>query len=170
MCKLCGVDYLTPKIDVYTRWNSTYEMIERGLKLKEPLLALCSSVKSLRPFIITEAEWPELSKLCTLFKKFDRSTKLVSMERHPTLTAYLPTLNWLLDSLKEFICDNPGQLADVAAKGLDKLRKYEHLLSIESTHLPYVAVFLNPALKLNYFREHKHRNVKEIQKKISEIF
>lgn len=29
---------------------------------------------------------------------------------------------------------------------------------------------MNPALKLNYFKEHKYRNVKEIQKQITEIF
>lgn len=121
MCKVCNVGYLTPKIDVSTRWNSTYEMIERASQLKKPLLALCSSVKSLRSFIITEGQWSQLNKLCILLKKFDRSTKLVSMERHPTISAYLPTLNWLLDSLKTFIRDNPGHLADAAAKGLEKI-------------------------------------------------
>ncbi len=170
MCKLCSVKYLTPQIDVTTRWNSTYEMIERAEKLKKPLLALCSSVKSLRSFIITEAQWSELNTLCILLKKFDRSTKLVSMERHPTISAYLPSLNWLLDSLKTFIRENPGQLADAAAKGLEKIEKYEEKLNIDNSLLPYVGVFINPALKLNYFKEHKYRNVKEIQRQITEVF
>lgn len=170
MCKICGMDYLTPKIDVSTRWNSTFEMLERAAKLKKPLLALCSSVKSLRSFIITEAQWTELSILCDLLKKFDRSTKLISMERHPTISAYLPTLNWLLDCLKTFIRDNPGQLTDAVEKGVEKLQKYEELLDIGNSQLPYVAVFMNPALKLTYFKEHKYRNIKEIQRQITEIF
>lgn len=170
MCQLCGVDYLVPKIDVSTRWNSTFEMLERASKLKKPLLALCSSIKTLRPFIITESEWDELNKLFALLKKFDRSTKLVSMERHPTISAYLPTLNWLLDSLKSFIRDNPGQLAVAARNGLEKLQKYEDKLNIQNSQLPYVAVFINPALKLSYFREHKYKNIKEIQKQITDIF
>ncbi|HEY0222576.1 MAG TPA: hypothetical protein VGC17_07295 [Lactovum miscens] len=44
------MNYLTPKIDVKTRWNSTYEMLERADKLKVPIRALCGSEKSLRPF------------------------------------------------------------------------------------------------------------------------
>lgn len=170
MCELCSVKYLAPIIDVSTRWNSTFQMLERASKLKKPLLALCSSVKSLRQFIITEGEWSELDKLFSLLKKFDRSTKLVSMERHPTISAYLPTLNWLLDSIKSFIRDNPGQLADAATNGLRKLEKYEDKLDIENSLLPFVAVFMNPALKLNYFKEHKYRNIKDIQKRITEIF
>lgn len=117
-----------------------------------------------------ENEWVELNKLCKLLKKFDRSTKLLSMERHPTISAYIPTLNWLLDSLKSFIKDNPGPLARAAGNGLEKLQKYESLTDIAHSKLPFVAVFLNPALKMNYFKEHKYRNVKEIQKKITEIF
>lgn len=161
---------MTPKIDVSTRWNSTFHMLERAFYLKKPLLAMCTNEKALHPFLMSEVEWSELEKLCKLLKKFDRSTKLVSMERHPTISAYIPTLNWLSESLKSFIKDNPGPLAFAAGKGLEKLQKYEDLTDIEHSKLPYVAVFINPALKLNYFREHKYRNVKEILKQITEIF
>lgn len=33
-----------------------------------------------------------------------------------------------------------------------------------------MGVFINPALKLTYFKEHKYRNIKEIQRQITEAF
>lgn len=170
LCKLHGMRYLTPKIDVKTRWNSTYEMLERAEKLKVPMRALCSSEKSLRSFIMHKNEWAELNVLCVLLQKFDRATKLMSMERHPTITAYLPTFHWLLDALHLFMNDNPGPLARAAENGLVKLQKYEEEFQLSKCKIPYFAVLLNPASKITFFKEHKFRNVREIQKEFSDYF
>lgn len=128
LCNLYKIKYLTPILDVATRWNSTFLMIERAEKLRTPLRAFCASEKSLNGFVMNEYQWTELQAIKKFLKKFDRATKLVSMERHPTFSAYLPTLNWLLDSLKEFIRENPGALAIAARKGLEKLEKYKTLI------------------------------------------
>lgn len=164
------MSYLTPKIDVKTRWNSTYEMLERAAMLKVPIRALCGSEKSLRPFIMHKNEWAELNLLSVLLQKFDRATKLLSMERHPTITAYLPTFHWLLDALHSFINDNPGPLANAAENGLEKLQKYEEELQLNKSKIPYFAVILNPASKMTFFKEHKFRNIREIQKAFSDYF
>lgn len=170
LCKMYGVKYLTPKIDVSTRWNSTFHMIERAEKLKTPLRVLCSNEKLLHSLLMKENEWTELNKVSVLLQKFERATKFVSMERHSTISSYLPTFHWLLDSLRTFIRNNPGHLADAVEIGLEKLEKYERELNIQKSMIPYAAVLLNPSLKLSYFREHKFRNVKEIKTKICEIF
>ncbi len=170
LCEVCKTKYLTPIIDVKTRWNSTFLMLERAAKLKGPLAALCSSEKALSSYLMTEPEWKQLKLLCTLLQKFDRATKLLSMERHSTISAYLPTFHWLLDSLQSFVEDNPGALALAAQKGIVKLEKYEDELRIANSKIPYVAVFLNPALKMGFFKEHKFRNVKEIQMGIAAMF
>ncbi|HEY0222577.1 MAG TPA: hAT family dimerization domain-containing protein [Lactovum miscens] len=92
------------------------------------------------------------------------------MERHPTITAYLPTFHWLLDALHSFISDNPGPLAVAAENGLDKLQKYEDELQLNKSQIPYFAVILNPASKMSFFKEHKFRNVREIQKVFTDYF
>lgn len=172
LCKLYKIRYLVPVIDVSTRWNSTYLMIERAMYLKTPLRALCSSEKSLRKYLTNEGEWTNLNTLKELLQKFDRSTKLMSMERHPTICSYLPTLNWLLESLESFIDANTGVLAEAAQNGLDKLKKYENELRVDLSKLPYVAVFLNPSLKMSYFKEHAYNKaaVRDIQKTICVLF
>lgn len=172
MCELYGIEYLTPIIDVSTRWNSTYNMIERAAYLKVPLRALCSNDKSLNGLCMKESEWKELDTLGSLLKKFDRSTKLMSMERHPSICAYVPTLNWLIESVESFISENPGPLADAAQIGLTKLSKYEEQIDMENSTIPYVAMFLNPALKMSYFKEHDFTKarIRDIQKSICENF
>lgn len=135
LCKMCGMKYLTPMIDVKTRWNLTFYMSERAATLKSSLRALCCSEKSLQSFLMKENEWTELNVLCTLLQKFDRATKLLSMERHPTITAYLPTFHWLLDALHSFIHDNSGPLADAAQIGLEKLQKYEEEFKIKKNSI-----------------------------------
>lgn len=172
LCELYDIAYLTPIIDVATRWNSTFNMIERAAYLKVPLRALCSNEKSLNGLCMNEYEWKELNSLSALLQKFDRSTKLLSMERHPSICAYVPTLNWLLESVESFIGKNSGSLAHAAQVGLEKLKKYEEEIKIRNAKLPYVAMFLNPALKMSYFKEHDYTKpeIRQIQKTICEVF
>lgn len=168
LCQFYGIKHLVPIIDVKTRWDSTFEMIERADYLKTPLRALCSNEKSLKSLLMADSEWSELESLQALLQKFHRSTKRMSMERHPTICSYLPILDWLLESLKLFIKDNSGAISFAAQKGLDKLEEYETKLQLESSKLPYVGIFLNPAVKLNFFKEHNYNksSIKEIQNAI----
>lgn len=171
-CEFYKVKYRVPILDVPTRWNSTFNMIQRALDLKTPLRSLCTNDNTLKKYLITEPEWINIEKLKELLQKFDRSTQLMSMERHPTISSYLPTLNWLLESLKSFIESNPGTLAEAVDIGLEKLKKYEAELQITKSKIPYIGVFLNPSLKMSYFKEHGYGKpmMKEIQKSISETF
>lgn len=171
-CSFYKIKYLVPIIDVATRWNSTFQMLERAEYLKTPLRALCLSDKKLSKFLITDREWDDLDCIKVLLAKFDRSSQLLSMQRRPTISAYLPTMNWLRDSLHRIISENPGPMSEAAENGLQKLRKYEAELSIKSSVIPYVGTFLNPALKLSYFKEYSTNQTyqKDVQKAISELF
>lgn len=172
LCRLYKIKYRVPKIDVATRWNSTFLMIQRAIYLKSPLRALCTNEKSLNKYITNEAEWADLSTLKDLLQKFDRATNRMSMERHPTLSSYLPTLNWLLESLETFIEGSAEVLARAVECGLEKLKKYEDQLHISKSRLPYVAVFLDPSVKMSYFKEHGYSKplIRDIQKAITEMF
>lgn len=170
--KLCGmyhVRYLVPILDCKTRWNSTYDMILRAEHLKTPLRALCSNEPSLASYQLTELQWMSLLEVKHLLQKFHRATQVVSMERHSTIHAYLPTLDWLIVSLKSIV-RGPTGLAHAVRAGLVKLQKYESI--IYASKIPFIATFLHPALKLNYFKEQKYPNVKvrEIKTMITEYF
>lgn len=123
-----------------------------------PLRALCQNEKCLRGLDLPTRQWQELVKVRKLLQKFDRATQRISMERHSNIDSYLPTLDWLILSLSEYVAMNTGPLAVAVRVGLEKLEKYE--LDISNCFIPFAATFLNPALKSNYFKEHdKYANI-----------
>lgn len=169
MCKLMNVDFKFPVIDAVDKPNSTYKMIEVAVHLKSPLRALCLKDKSLLEYHFSEREWGELISVKDLLQKFDRASSFVSKDDSGT-SAYLPTINWLIDSLESFTEQNVSPLSDAAASGLAKIKSFE--LSIANTKIPFVAAFLNPSLKFNYFKEHGYTKalLKDIEKCIHETF
>ncbi|GBB94329.1 hypothetical protein RclHR1_23330001 [Rhizophagus clarus] len=68
-CKAANVPNLNVMLDVRTRWNSTYDMLVRARKLKEPLNTLSNSDPTLRPFTINEKKWVHLLKIEELLKE-----------------------------------------------------------------------------------------------------
>lgn len=93
LCLVYSVIYQVSILDVKTRWNSTFDMILVAEHLKKPLNTLCTNEKSLSSLRITDRDWLELLEVEHLLQKFHRATQLVSMERHSTIHAYLPTLD-----------------------------------------------------------------------------
>lgn len=134
-----------------------------------PLKHLCSNEKTLEPLSIFESEWNVFSNIQTILQKFERATQLISMQRHCTIPSYLPTMNWLLSSLEDYCEQNTGSLSEASYISLEKLRKYE--IDIEVSILPFIGTFLNPALKLNYFKEYySSSEFRDIRTQISKYF
>lgn len=110
-CEIYKMKYKVPKIDVKTRWNSTNEMIDRGDYLKAPLRALCNNEKTLAALQVNE--WKILKKINKVLANFKRATQHISMERHPTITSYLPTFDFLMSVL----CDRKNSFGQSCPKG-----------------------------------------------------
>lgn len=168
-CEIYKIKYLVPKIDVKTRWNSTFEMIDRGAYLKVPLRTLCNDEKTLNPLQITDDEWKMLQDINKILVNFKRATEHISMGRHPTIASYIPTFDFLVSILKKCANEN-SVLSSAAREGLEKLHKYK--LDVNDTILPFIATVLHPGLKCQYFVEHKYPSstIRDIKKKISEYF
>lgn len=65
--------------------------------------------------------------------------------------------------------NHSGSLQYATEAGLEKLKKYE--LDIKHSKLPFISTFLNPACKLNYFREYYNSTEqREIRTEISKYF
>ncbi|XP_055308878.1 uncharacterized protein LOC129572800 [Sitodiplosis mosellana] len=68
-------------LDVKTRWNSIYSMLNRLVSLQ----SFCDSVlvkshKQIRGFLLSESEWDEVNKLVHILKPFDKYTKALQSE------------------------------------------------------------------------------------------
>jgi len=79
------------KQDVRTRWNSTLIMLERLVKLKEPLTVTMISVKE-APSNLTPEEWVIIEDIVPLLRPFNSLTIELSAEQYPTISKVVPLL------------------------------------------------------------------------------
>jgi len=79
------------KQDVRIRWNSTLIMLERLVKLKEPLTVTMISVKE-APSNLTPEEWVIIEDIVPLLRPFNSLTIELSAEQYPTISKVVPLL------------------------------------------------------------------------------
>lgn len=84
------------KQDVITRWNSTLFMIERLVKLKEPLTIVIINLKD-APFNLTNEEWLTIEDIIPLLKPFNNLTVELSAEQYPTISKVIPLLRGIFE-------------------------------------------------------------------------
>ncbi|OXA46906.1 putative AC transposase [Folsomia candida] len=158
-------------IDVKTRWNSTYLMITRAQQLKIPIIVFCTTEPKFQNYLLTDEDWRALDCLQQVLQHFDRATQHLSMSRNVTISSVVPMFDWLNDKLKSYVegsC-NPA-LKSACSKALDKLQKY--FPCPDADILLFVAVVINPAFKLQYFKEHSwdNRAIKKIRSKVIAMY
>lgn len=80
-----GYSVLKLKQDCPTRWNSTYDMVDRILKIKEPVLSTLAIINN-DLNTITFDEWNVLKVLCQLLKIFYDVTNEISSENYVSIS------------------------------------------------------------------------------------
>ncbi|KAL2085023.1 hypothetical protein ACEWY4_020541 [Coilia grayii] len=78
-----GQPQLRPKMDVVTRWNSTFYMQQRILEIKEPLVSTSALLNPQEP-TLSHAEWEALEEACAVLAPFEEVTKEMSSESFVT--------------------------------------------------------------------------------------
>ncbi|CAG8526270.1 27760_t:CDS:2, partial [Gigaspora margarita] len=112
--------------DVKTRWNSTYDMIERALNLQQALNDLVLTDKSLIKYSLTNNEWNKLEQIKKLLKCFKDATLEISASSYPTLSCTIPIYNYLLDLIENFLKEDSysNDIINAINKAKLKLQKY----------------------------------------------
>ncbi|CAB5367601.1 unnamed protein product [Rhizophagus irregularis] len=101
----CEAAHLPDKelvVDVKTRWNSTFDMIERSLELREALDNIAIADRDLRQWELIDAEWDLLKQIKKLLYIFLRATLHISHGRYPTIENSIPIFNWIMDKIEDF--------------------------------------------------------------------
>jgi hypothetical protein len=153
----CEGDGLRPralKIDVRTRWNSTYDMIIRALELRQPLDDIAMLDADLNSYRLSEREWELLQRVRHFLEVFKKASDHLCSAKHPTLTIAVPAYNYMMDMLEELVdkdssCRVINKAAEVA---MSKLKTYYSLTGAE---IYPVATILDPHLKLHWYRENE---------------
>jgi hypothetical protein len=152
----CEAAKIRPKelvVDVRTRWNSTYDMIERALELRKPLDEMAELVSDLRKYKLTDGEWKLLVGIHKFFGLFKVASNQLCATSYPTLAATVPVYNFMIDRLEDYrdtdTCPAATRVATDAA--IDRLKQFYVGTDAE---VYTVATILDPHHKLDYYHNH----------------
>ncbi|XP_044001775.1 uncharacterized protein LOC122848052 [Aphidius gifuensis] len=103
-CTLVNIEYVKPVLDMSTRWNSTYDMIEYSLKLKKGLNVLWNVDISLwRKFALSEDEWEILNHIYEFLRHFKHISKILREQTYVTLPLVIIAINMLFDKIDTIV-------------------------------------------------------------------
>lgn len=176
-CDACGINFITPILDVKTRWNSTYEMLNVFFKLLPAIRLLWDNCPIVNNFKVQDRQLCSLKIVFDLLKYFAYLTKILSSEKDATLPTAVVGLNTLLDKLEETmkkLNDKPDLtredeiIISCIIKGRDKLIKHYK----KCNWIYCVALLLDPRFKLERFKSTEWgKDLKDIaEKRFKNIF
>ncbi|KAJ5084978.1 hypothetical protein N7532_009749 [Penicillium argentinense] len=111
--EVCRLNNLPDKFvayDVTTRWNSTFRMVDDGLKSRQQVNKFLNLQEKLPPF--TLQDWSRLEQIHTVLHKFNELTLFIS-KRNPQISLAVPIyyeLHELLDDVREGNDGNAGTI------------------------------------------------------------
>ncbi|XP_063366311.1 E3 SUMO-protein ligase ZBED1 [Cydia amplana] len=135
------------KQDVQTRWNSTFYMFERLLRVKVQLSATLSILDSPPPNL-EAAQWQILEDSVAILQPFEKITAVLSAESYPTLSCIIPLVRGLQNSLNKRtpITDAGKHLQRALLEVVDK-----RLSVYKSNRTAAKATLLDPRFKKKAF-------------------
>ena len=103
------------KLNVITRWNSVFDMIDRVLKNQSPIVNISLEDQEVQELNLTMNEWQDLSSLRGALEPFKEITDFLSTNKMSSIS----TLNPLICNIKEsFLKINPNENMKVKAAKL----------------------------------------------------
>lgn len=149
---------LTVVQEVPTRWNSTYDMIDRLVQIKESVELVLVENRH-RNISLTDQEYIELEDLLRVLKPFKAATVVLSSESTGIASLVIPLINGFIasmDSLSSRVSSGPA--FDVKMRIVENMGRLKHYLAIESLQL---ATFLDPRFKDFFLPEADRSGIRE---------
>ncbi|XP_047093157.1 zinc finger BED domain-containing protein RICESLEEPER 2-like isoform X1 [Lolium rigidum] len=132
-------------LDVPTRWNSTYTMLEEALRYKAALTSYADVQNIQGP---TVEEWNLAKRVCNFLKNFADATKVFSMHKFPTSHRYLEEIWGIRGLLVDEKYTKDDFLKDLCKDMKAKFDKYWD----QPNKVLLVASLLDPRYKLVLLR------------------
>jgi hypothetical protein len=137
LCEANNVKFYSPILDVKTRWNSTYYMLENIQKMKK-IYNLHKDIK------INDNYWNFLESLLEYLKIYEEATKLLSNTLYPSISLMFIVIKKLFEETSKW--KNKQTYTEInksATYIFDKLSKYWSNLQV----IGLISTYLDPRFK-----------------------
>lgn len=140
-------------LDVATRWNSTYYMLQRFLEMVSTISQLAIEDMS-APEMPTNRELIDIKNILLLLQPFEYVTREASGEKYTTLSTIIPMVNILIKQLEKITIsesDSASRIEEAKKAVIREVQKrFEH---IENNLNMAVATILDPRFKNLHFKD-----------------
>lgn len=99
-CEAANIKFVKPVLDVKTRWDSTYDMLNTAIILKPAIVMMWDNCSDLINLKITETDWTILEKIVQFLKQFKYVSKILSNDLDVTLPTVVLAFNMLVDKIE----------------------------------------------------------------------
>lgn len=150
--KQLNLPILKLKQDVPTRWNSTYDMLQRIIQVKD---AVITTIALLRPDLnIKQEDWEVIEEVLPLLKPFYEVTIEISAEKNVTLSKVIVFNNLIQDFLRKYFSQNQKIISVQSAlkKGMETRFK-----DLENNILYAESTILDPRFKARSLKNQDYR-------------
>jgi hypothetical protein len=162
ICAALKVPARTPQLDVPTRWNSTWEMLDTATALRKALEELLRRIRerhegftafSIKPTDdlareIDRESWAALDDFCQFLRPFKDATSLMSGSSYPTLGLTIPVFHVIMEHVKDSIShiagfhSSQGRIFGDVIR--ESLQSYEQVIRVDAVT---IAAALDPRVK-----------------------
>ena len=165
-----ALPFKKPFLNVKTRWNSTYHMLDYALQYRDPLERCQYEIMQLKgrdrltvlradndelkevPFEpLTDDDWTQFADFRDFLAQFEEATVRCCADQSATLQTIVPWYNILMDHCDKTVEEENEEstLHDAAEEAKDKLIKY---YDISSEHMT-IAVLLDPRQRTAFYTD-----------------
>ena len=143
-------------LDVCTRWNSTYLMLDTAEKFEKVFKRFeeedryfCADLEGTCEGVPTSKDWQNVRRMVTILKHFYDLTQSISGSLYVTANTFFHEIVALHDIFKKWQESEDVELSILASKMSPKVDKYWGKPG-KMNKLIYIAVILDPREKLDY--------------------
>ena len=154
-CELANDDRLMLILDVPTRWNSTFYMIQRALKVRNGLKNWISTDPEIGKVKLgscqfSQTDWEVLERISVLLEKFESASQLLSGGSYPTLSFVMPVFIELFSYIENEVanCSSDYRMKQALSAAHCVLAKYYSFTDDSVFYL--LTVLLDPRFKKIY--------------------
>lgn len=144
-----GLEPKKLKLEIATRWNSTFYMLQRISELqkyvKTSFVLLNLEEKGIQN--LSSEEWKIISDLCEILCPFEEFTNYISGEKYPTASAVIVMVNGLMQLCE--VLDKKTELSSIVKTVLNSIKEgiQNQFKNIERSNTLSMCTFLDPRFK-----------------------